>query len=468
MTRERKLRGRALDRPAGAWRTGLTVGLVALLVTVVPGVSWAAWTASDSAASTAQAANVGITQQLTGSTLDTLSYSATTTRGVATVTITNTSTRAGSYTLGVSATAAAGTADAAAFLAAVAVEIGTTGSCTTTAVLGSPVTGSLAATTAYTGTLAAGASAVLCVRTTMMTAGITAHAGKQLSGTIGASIAVGTWTATATPAGFAQSVAASTAFDPGSGWYWLKNDSVPSRCAADRWHGSGGQWRLWLQTCTTTEGTGSNMLYKFVATSEGYMRLVPIHQQNRYLSATGSAVGQHLTAVTSPSSQLTEWKLTAVGSGVYQISSRTNANLCWSTEGASTSEGSLFVLATCDSASPAQRYRLSLLEIVVPPPVTLQCSAAGPTGYLHLSWPVLIGYQETVTYTATMGGIPISSPATTGYYTTLQLSSGGNVPASLSGSVSVEVWQSVMGGTPTLTGSRTLHIDPVTKLMSCP
>lgn len=454
--------------PRAGWRTALTAGLVVLLTAVVPGSSWAAWTAGDSATSTARAASVGITQQLSGSTLDTFGYSASTTRAVGTVTITNTSTREGDYTLTVTGTAVPGTPDAAAFLGAVAVEIGTSGDCTPLATLGGPASGTLASATAYTGELAAGASVVLCVRTTMTTAAITAHAGKELTGTLSADITVGTWTAEATPLGFAQTVAAATAHDPGSGWYWLGNDAVPTRCVADRWHGSGGQWRLWLETCSSAQGTGSNMLYRFEATSDGFMRLVPIHQQTRYISATGSGVGEHLTGVASPSSPLTEWKLTAVGAGVYQVSSRTNANLCWSTAGASTAEGSLLLLAACDPSSAAQRYRLTLLEIVVPPPVTLQCSTAGPTSWLGMSWPVLTGYQEHVTYTALMGGLPVSSPATSGYYTTLQLQSGGNVPGSLSGPVHVEVWQSVMGGTPTLTGSRTIHINPVTKAMSCP
>src|SRR5690606_5260286 len=127
--------------PRAGWRTALTAGLVVLLTAVVPGSSWAAWTAGDSATSTARAASVGITQQLSGSTLDTFGYSASTTRAVGTVTITNTSTREGDYTLTVTGTAAPGTPDAAAFLGAVAVEIGTSGDCTPLATLGGPASG---------------------------------------------------------------------------------------------------------------------------------------------------------------------------------------------------------------------------------------------------------------------------------------------------------------------------------------
>lgn len=467
MTSERNRDRRVGRGILGRWRTLVTAALVVVLTTVVPGISWAAWTAFDSASSTAQAASVGVTQVISGSTLDTFSYSSTTTRAVASVTVTNTSTREGNYTLAVSGVAAPGTTDAAAFLAAVAVEIGTAGSCTTGATLGSPSTGTLAATTSYTGALAAGASVVLCVRTTMTTAGITAHAGKELTGTIAASIAVGTWTSSAAPASFAQEVAADTSYNPGSGWYWLKNDNVPTRCVADRYHGSGNGWRLWLETCNNDQGTGSNMLYKFVATTDGFVRLIPIHQQNRYISATGSGAGQFLTAVTSPSSALTEWKLTTVGVGVYQISSRTNANLCWSTQGASTATGSLFVLANCDSASAAQRYRLTLLEIVVPPPVTLTCNTMSPTGYLELGWPVLTGYQEYVSYTTTISGVTITGTNSSGYYTKSQLYKNGNVPSSLSGTVMVEVRQSVMGGPTTLTGTRSIFIDPVSRDMTC-
>lgn len=392
MTRQREERA---PRPAMAWRTALTAGLVALLVTVVPGVSWAAWTASDSAASTAQAASVGITQQLTGSTLDAFSYSSTTTRGVATVTITNTSTREGSYTLGLSAIAAPGTVDAAAFLAAVSVEIGTSGSCTTSATLASPVAGTLAATTSYTGTLAAGASAVLCVRTTMTSADITTHADKQLSGTIGASIAVGTWAASATPAGFAQSVEAAPTevfFVNSAPRYNILNSNtcvggsgstVARNGVCDMWNG--GQYRI------AATGDGAFHISRAVnSTSQP--------SDPRWSLATAAGTVQSV----APSSAATQrWTITQRPDGTYRIQN-VQHNVCATV---SSSGNRPIVGAACNDALASQGFTFGMIGNPLPStPNGITC-VRNSGGYVNLTWPDDPEYRQEVSYRVRVEGI---------------------------------------------------------------
>lgn len=406
-TRRRGTHGGPGRGIAGRWRTLLTAALVVMLTAVVPGVSWAAWTASDSATSTAKAASVGITQAVSGSTLNTFSYSTATPRAVATVTVTNTSTRAGSYTLGVSAVAAAGTANATAFLTAVSVEIGTTGSCTTSATLGSPTTGTLATTTTYTGTLAAGASVVLCVRTTMTSAGITAHAGKALTGTIASGIQVGTWTASATAATFAQSVAAAPTevfFVNSAPRYNIRNDNV---CVSvyDSYQNKVarggicdfnnlGQFRI------TNLGGG-------VFTISAARNATSQPEAPRW--SVSSATANIVTAV-AQNVDNQRWRILQRPDGTYRIESVAFPGYCATVSNVHLwSNNPELVTTACDPANTlaTQGFTFSMIGNPIPTtPHPITCTNAGWA--LLLNWPFDPLYRQEIAYRMLVNGVVVA------------------------------------------------------------
>lgn len=425
-------------------RLSAVAAIVAVMSVLGSGVAWAAWTASDSASSTAGAATVGVTRSVAGSSLA-LTYSSSVTAGVAAVTITSTSSRAGTYSLAVSATSASAT-----LRAAVTVQIGTTASCTVSATLASPTNGTLATTTTATGTLAAGASITLCVRTSMTTAAIAANGGASLAGTIATGITVGTWSATAATTTFAQSVAASGPNLEDGARYNILN---ANQCIA----GKDGK-------------VVRNNICDF--NNMGQFRITDAGNGNSYISAAMNAAQQptaprwsmpsttgELATVAPVSSGAQQWLIVARPDGLFRFQNVQHGTCATvGTEQLWGSSGGLkLVGATCNDSLATQGFRFTLTDPPTLPPATLACTGNG-SNYIQYGWTMLTGYQAEVTYQVWVNGIFVKN-YTNGYHPFVQLSPSDLPAASFpAGTYTLEVRQSVAGGPWNATGTRGIVI----------
>jgi len=422
-------------------RLGLTAGLIALLAGAGTGAAWGYWTASTSVGTTASAATVGVTQQLASGSSLAVVYSTSTTAGAGAITVTNTSSRSGGYTLALAATSATSTVRA-----AVAAQIGTAASCTPTAALTNAVTGTLAAPPSASGTLAAGASTTLCLQTSMTASDIAANGGASIGVSVTASIAVGTWSASASPIAVSQSVAASTSVSVGPGWYQIKT-SNSSQCVAygyDDYHA----------VQAGCQSSAAEQLWRFAATSGGYVHVISKQSGSTWWQAASATAGAVVGFSTSTST-LAEWRIVDAGGGKVQFALRADPTLCLQKPGNNGNKNPL-TLQPCSSSVAAQQFALAPYETAVPAPTTLTCGGGGYN--LTMSWPELTGYQGDVVYRVSVdGGIDTLHGRAGGYDPTAQWSSSFATTYGI-GSHQVLVEQSVFGSTWTTVGTGTVTV----------
>ncbi len=440
--------------------TLFTAAVMATAALILGGSSsaFALWTASASVSSTATAATVSVGHALSASTLA-RTYTGTDLIGVGVVTVTNSSTRAGTYSLVVSSTSGSST-----LRAAVAVEVGTAASCTTTATLASAVTGTMASGVTATGSLAAGASVALCVRTSMTAGGVSANSSATLTATIATSVTVGTWSATASPAlSFAQSVSAPTQTVDQGAWYWIMSTLNSSQCAEDRFSSTTSGSPLVQNPCTAPTGSDANELFRFVLQPSGSYRI--INKAAPALAMTTTNGNNRPVTLTSGTGSLVEWSVTFNADSTITLTS-TGSTRCLNIPGSSTTAGLQWETANC-ATSAAQKFTLTMFNTATPVAISLSCSADGFNAYY--SWPQLVGYETEVVYRTFIGGILVSPQSRgTGWDPTVQFSfSTVTTTAYGAGSKTVLVEQSLNGGPWTTVGSRPLIISASTPYLTC-
>lgn len=442
-------------------RLALTAGLTTLIVLAGATASWALWVASASLSSSAGGATVGVTHALSAPTLG-VTYSSTTTAAVGTVRVTNTSSRQGTYSLALTATSTSPS-----LRSAVAIEIGTTASCTTTATLSSPVTGTFAAAVTKTGTIAAGAFVDLCVRTSMTTAAIAANPTTSLAATVATSIAVGTWSATASPTiTFTQTVASATFSVNSSAWYWLGSTLNTALCLEGRDSGTVSGTDVVQDACTAPTGSAANELFRFTPTTNGFYRIV-------YKAAPTLAIGVASPGNNRPvqlladTGTLMEWQVVANADSTITLLNRNATTRCLTIPGSSTAAAVSMQLSTCVPDSPSQKFAVTMFRNATPAPVALSCSADGYTAYY--SWPALTGYEAEVVYRVSIGGILVNPHARgTGWDPTVQFGNGSiTVGTYGSGSKTVLVEQNVANAGWTTTGTGTLVLAATAPFLLC-
>ncbi len=443
-------------------RLALIAGLTTLLLAAGSGAAYAWWVTSASVGSTATTASVGVTHALSGSTLDVIYDNAVNAMAaVGVVTITNTGSREGTYSLAISATSASAT-----LRSAVTVEVGTTASCTTTATLSGVVTGTFAATVTKTGAVAAGASVVLCVRTSMTAANITANGTASLAATIASSVVTGTWSATASPAvTFTQSVAATTIVETGP-WYWIKKfQTSPERCTEAKNAGTTSGTIVETAACGTAAQAASNLneFWRFVPTSNGHYRIVNRNAPALWWSVPSATTGQPLQ-ITAATTTSEEWLPVLNSNGSYSFTLRANTALCAQSSG--NGNGVAMTATTCVAGSTAQSFTLSKYLTITPATIVLTCASTGATA--TYSWPTLTGYDTEVIYRVLINGVASTvHTGATGADTNARFASAATAAAYPVGTHSVEVQSSVAGSGWWSVGTGTLVIRATAPILSC-
>ena len=447
-----------LLRRSTSLRAGIVAALVTTLVLGSAGASVALWSATATVSSSASTASVGVSHALTASTLA-YTYTSSARVAVGVLTVTNLSSRDGQYSTSMSATSAS-----AALRSAVAVEIGTSATCTANAILDSSSTGSLSAAVTKTGPIKAGASVALCVRTTMTAAGVTANPSTTLQASISSSITVGTWSATAATVQTAtQSVGAAPPVSPVA--LAFTNPGVRSTITNESVCISRG----WENSSSLVRGTGcdQNQLseWRFLPAGNGTYYVESFRNQYTQANLQWQADTTTSPVIAAPTAAIAQqqWTVTVRADGRYRFLNAA-VNQCL-TVGAN----NVVTTAACIDSSPAQGYQLTTIGTPVPPPVTLTCESNN-TNYLKLSWPLLAEYQQTVLYKVYIDGV-FHQDRTDGYnpYVQLYRDQAPNVLSETygSGSKVVEVKQSIGGGAWTSVGTGRMTIQPGTNNLLC-
>ena len=432
-------------------RVLLTVLLSAALVFTGAGVAYGVWSTTASVGSTASTATVSVSHVLSGSGLA-ATYSGTTTAAVGVISVTNTGTRAGTYALALTATSTSST-----MRAATTVEVGTAATCTTSATLTSAVTGNFSATVTKTGAIAAGASVVLCVRTSMTVANVTANASATLAASAASSITIGTWSASAAaPITFAQSVAAPTGFASVDGnRYQIFNQGL---CISSNWEYTAISRNAVIGGSCTNEQTSNWRL-----TNDGAAKTInraynyTPSPANRWTANTATTVVLSADAV----SDAQRWNITIrPDNTTYQIQNVSNSK-CLAVASAGT-----MLLETCNSASAGQGFTFTLVADSSPAPVTLTCTGNG-SNFLQYGWAQLSGYEAEVDYKLLIDGVQaVLQP--NGYWPNAQVNDTDLTAAMKTpGLHTIQVQQSVSNAPWTVTGNGTMRIATGTLNMTC-
>lgn len=449
------------ERRGGPRALALFAAVTVLSLLTGATAAYAIWSAIASVNSTASTATVTVGHALSGSTLA-VTYNSTTTAAVGVVTVTNTGTRDGTYSVAISATSASPT-----LRAAVVVEVGTAASCTTSATLTSPVTGTFAATVTKTGSLASGASIALCVRTSMTAGNITANANTSLAATVASSITVGTWSASASPAiTFTQTVAAATQIIDSGAWYRLRSVINTGQCAEGLGAATSSGTAVTIGACTAPNGTDASELFRFQPTSGGYYRVVYRAAPTLGLAANGNGNNRDIFLNTD-TSDLAQWLPVFNADNTVTLTYLNNSGRCLSIPGGSTTVGTQLQIQNCVANSTSQRFTLTMFNTATPAPIVLSCSADGYNAYY--SWPQLTGYETDVVYRVYINSILVN-PHTrgTGWDPTVQFGNASITTAIYgSGSQPVLVQQNVNNAGWTTTGTGTLILANSAPYLLC-
>lgn len=446
---------------AGRSRLAFFAGLTTLLVLAGATASYAIWTASAGFSTSAATATVGVSHALTGSTLA-VQYNGSTTVAVGVVTVTNSSSRAGTYSVAISATSASSS-----LRSAVGVEIGTAASCTNTATLSGTVSGTFAATVTKSAAIAANTSVALCVRTTISAANVTANPNTSLAATVSSSVLVGTWSATASPAiTFTQTVAAATQTVDSAAWYWLRSTINTALCAEGQYSGSSSGTALIQDSCTAPSGSAANELFRFAPTSGGFYRVV--YKNAPTLGITSSGNGNNRDVILSTgTTDLSEWQVQFNSDSTVTLLLRNNTGRCLTIPGGSSTAGVQLQVQNCIANSASQKFTLTMFNQATPAPVALTCSADGYNAYY--SWPAPTGYENDVVYRVYINNILVSPHSRgTGWDPTVQFGNGSITTTTYgSGSKPVLVQQNVNNAGWTTTGTGTIVIANSAPFLLC-
>ncbi|GAA3662333.1 RICIN domain-containing protein [Microbacterium marinilacus] len=418
-------------------RRSVRVRLIAVLAFVltfaVGGGAWAQWSAEAQLAGPAQAARTGVTQTVhAGSSTQTpltTTYTSLSRTAAGAVSVTNTGSREAGYSLDVLASSATADGLPGAVSVAIAV-ISDPADCTTDADLASPVTGTLSTSTPLqaTGTVEAGATVVLCVRTSMTAADAATYSDESVQIAVDSTLSYAdgaAWQAAAEAAGFTQKVGTSALFDADSSLrYYAHNKDL---CIQRYQLGDGSDGLGRAADCSDWEGE-----WRISQNSDGTFYIAWAYNDPNTPAAprwTARTDGQVLRLSTAADVDTQRWSIIAVSDTEYRIESIAYPGQCiaigdglW-TSGADPRK---VVLADCDDVE-SQRFTFEVVGDPVDEAEAMTCGGSPPWS-VALSFSQNAGYQGETTYRAFLA--PESSPETRtafpvgalgGWYTTLQI-----------------------------------------------
>lgn len=464
----------------------------------------AVWTVQAQSSSSASTASLGLAQTwLSGSSLD-HTYSLTATAAAGAVTLTNTGSRAG--TASVTVTASSGPA---ALRSAVAVEVGIAATCSATASFTSSTTGTLDSGVTFSTSLAAGASVTVCARTSMTSVGIVANASSTVSASVAAALQMGTWTASAPPTAFSQTVLLSPATVDPTGWYWLWTALDATRCIEAL-----NPAQPSMQSCADLgPATETTELWQFATTTAGAFTVVSKSDPSTAWAFSTEKAGQALK-LDDKTRKIAEFSFIALADGYVQLALDDAPGLCLQVTTTSRVAGSLLHLATCDSSVTAQKFGLQRhVEVIsavrsagpsdssksaavpasepTPEPMPAPQPTAEPTAELTAE-PTVVDTASSFACVATSAnGVsfswtnPAAAPSNVSYRvfidgTTTPLSRGGTLaepavhlaaadlaPSLADGSHTVEVQHSIDDGPWATTGIGALRSEAATPRLVC-
>jgi hypothetical protein len=357
-----------------------------------------------------------------------LTYASGSRRAASPVTVTNTSTRSGTVTLSINALSATDP-NLPGAIAVEAAVVASANNCASNSNLSGATTGVLSTSTslAVSVALAAGASAIVCVQTSITSQNVTAFSGKSLVGRLSSTVAVGTWTSSSAVQQFTQSVssavvypalACSNASNFEARYAWSPTPMVPTT------------YRLYVNgTLVPNQADGYNSYVLLNSTN------VPFAS---FPQGTGTVL---VTKVLSGGAE------EVIGDGSVTLGSSTNRTyLCGS--GGSTG-----------TATPT------------PPPVgSLTCGGGNNSNYIMYTFPANTGFEGSTVYKIYVNGIFVYD-YTNGYYTVVQMynNTAPLVNSALhgSGTKTVEVYQSVNSGTYTLAYTGLINIANGNDKLTC-
>lgn len=393
-------------------RLGILAAVVTFL-TLVGSVGAAAyWTTTAGLTGNGKTATIGVAQAVTpasgapaSGTPLAFTYSSSALQTAGAITVTNTGSREAAYTTTLAPSTPVN-ANLAAAISVTAFPVASTAACTASATApGGSATGNASDFTA-SGTLAAGASVVLCVQTSMTSAG-TATYSEQSGGfsiTTALRYAAGSaWTATSSAATFTQTVAKSgpvvvpAALNGGARYNILgqgacvtgTSNSVTLAACQDLGSGDGWQNTQWR---FSPNGNGTYTIN--LARNSGS---VPSPGQWQTIAAGTTAIPLQAAAATADRS----WYVESLPSGGYQIRSAQSPTLCatvtnvnlWNSSG--TGKPWKIVLADCNGSS-AQSFSFTMVGNPTPPVETMTCS--GNEWSRKTTFTQNVGYEQEIVY----------------------------------------------------------------------
>lgn len=432
-------------------RLGVFAGIVVFLLLVGSGVSHAIWSVRVSATGTVGSATVGITQ--TPSTTPSLAhtYAPDSLQAAGAITVTNSGSREADYATSVQATAASD-ADLPGAVDILMGVVSQASDCTTFA--GTGAAGALSDTIAVTlsGTLAAGASAIVCIVTSMNSADIALFGNETVDAQVLSTITASTWSETSNPMQFTQTVA-EPAEPPvtSNSRYNIFNDGV---CINRYWD---NPYLLKGYDCSADQLTE----WLFHPTGNGnYLIEIAWNAGSLPQSFWGvTAADAHVALETESASARLRWALQERPDGEYRIVNE-QFGLCLTvTSDRGVDNKRLMGVSACDDNDSAQGYVFELVAEGQPPAILLDCEPDGKKSPdVRYLWPELEGYQQVVTYKVYVDGIFIKDH-TNGHWTVAQIQRS-HLAAFAPGTYPVEVRQSVHGGDWTTTGTSFVTVAP--------
>lgn len=437
-------------------RLSLLAGLTAFLTLVGGGGALALWSTSATVTSTAGAATTGLTQTLqSGDTLK-VTYSSTVLAAAGAVTIANAGSRAATYSLAIKAASPT----IAALPAAVSVSaaaVASVAACTTSATLTTPTTGVLSTTTAVTpsGSIAAGASVVVCVKTSMTATNVNTYADGSLQLSLQSALSYGTgtgpWTVTATAVTVQQKVASALLFfTDSSARYNVLNLNVCVSIRSNSLMSSGicdannsGQFRI---------ASASNGNFTIAAAVNSTSQ--PASPQWSLSSATST-----VTSVTAAAVATQRWTITKRADGKYRLLNESFGTCATvSTTESYPGSGYFLVGAVCNDALASQGFTFTQVSSPIPvTPYVMTCS--GAQWNLAYTWTIVTEYRSEVAFQLFVDGIFLKNVTDT-YNSAVQLT-----PAELpvgtwgNGAHTLTIKQSIAGSSWTTIATGTVRID---------
>jgi hypothetical protein len=385
---------------AGSARRSLQLSIIAVLVTALAvtgaGITFALWTSSAEATSTASTADL----ELTTSGFDTSLAKTFGNHDLATtgsVTVKNTtvtqSTQPGNYSVSLSST---GSATLAAKLAVAVWPVADPITCAGTSTPGTALTGTWASFTApISGSLTAGEQQSYCVRVEAAERGeLASTSGSlELEPTIAATLVVGGWSDSVTSSTSQKTAWIYPSHGPQSiTWYQLRNASTNQCVDVNSGVVDTSEWLIDYACKTETDSYAYNQHWRFSAMGDDYYEVIPRHAQALRLDVPGDPAPTSAGVSTrildrDPTRQIQQWQLQNRGGGAYQLVNRLTGLCLQPLETGMVAGQTEYAPMVCNG-SAAQSFSLTSRGTETPVISALDCTnTPGSTGQsVVLSW----------------------------------------------------------------------------------